>query len=74
MNTQPHRQTLRALAASATSLAALAGFSGAAAAQANVTIFGLLDVGVQQIKGGNKTLRRQSIDGLQTSRLGVSWH
>ena len=69
MKFQAPRQTLRALAL-AGSLAALAAVSGTAVAQSNVTIFGVLDVGVQQTKGGNKTLRLQSIDGLQTSRLG----
>lgn len=58
------------MAARLAALAALANFSGTAATQSNVTIFGVLAVGVQQIKGGNETLRLQSIDGLQTSRLG----
>jgi predicted porin len=52
-------------------LVALAGASTLAAAQtSSVTIFGVLDVGVQRLKNGNKTLNLESIDGLQTSRLG----
>ncbi|MEO6276588.1 porin [Roseateles sp.] len=51
--------------------AALAGASALAAAQASsVTIFGVLDVGVQRLKNGSKTLNLESIDGLQTSRIG----
>jgi predicted porin len=51
--------------------AALAGASTLAAAQtASVTIFGVLDVGVQRLKNGSKTLNLESIDGLQTSRIG----
>ena len=53
-----------------TVLAVLAVCAGPAAAQSNVTIFGVLDIGVQRISGGNKSLKLQSIDGLQTSRLG----
>jgi len=52
--------------------AALAGASALAAAQASsVTIFGVLDVGVQRLKNGSKTLNLESIDGLQTSRIGL---
>lgn len=54
-----------ALAASVLSLGA-----GTAQAQSSVTIFGVLDVGVQQLSNGPKRLRLMSIDGLQTSRLG----
>jgi predicted porin len=51
--------------------AMLAAASTLAAAQSSsVTIFGVLDVGVQRLKNGSKTLNLESIDGLQTSRLG----
>lgn len=51
--------------------ALLAGTATLAAAQASsVTIFGVFDVGVQRIKNGSKTLNLESIDGMQTSRLG----
>ena len=52
-------------------VAALAGASTLAAAQqSSVTIFGVLDVGVQRLKNGSKTLNLESIDGMQTSRIG----
>lgn len=41
-----------------------------AAAQSGVTVFGVIDMGVQQLTNGSKRLRSVSIDGLQTSRLG----
>ncbi len=51
--------------------ALLAGTATLAAAQSSsVTIFGVLDVGVQRLTNGNKTLNLESIDGLQTSRIG----
>ncbi|MGQ3051560.1 MAG: porin [Roseateles sp.] len=50
---------------------ALAGASALAAAQTSgVTLFGVLDVGVQRLKNGSKTLNLESIDGMQTSRIG----
>lgn len=51
-------------------LALLGGTAGLAAAQTNVTVFGVLDVGVQRLKNGNKSVSMESIDGLQTSRIG----
>jgi predicted porin len=51
--------------------AALTAASALAAAQSSsVTVFGVLDVGVQRLKNGSKTLNLESIDGLQTSRIG----
>lgn len=42
-----------------------------AAAQSNgVTVFGVIDMGLQQLTNGSKRVRAVSIDGLQTSRLG----
>jgi predicted porin len=51
-------------------LALLGGSAGLAAAQSSVTVFGVLDVGVQSLKNGDKRLSLLSIDGMQTSRLG----
>lgn len=51
-------------------LAVLGSSAGLASAQSNVTIFGVLDVGVQRLKNGSKSLSMVSIDGMQTSRLG----
>lgn len=59
-------RTGRALAA-----AALVALSAPVLAQsAGVTVFGVIDLGVQQLTNGNKRLNQMSIDGLQTSRLG----
>jgi predicted porin len=44
--------------------------TGAALAQSSVTVFGVLDLGVQRLTNGNKSLSLLSIDGMQTSRLG----
>lgn len=49
---------------------ALAASSGAAMAQSTVTVFGVVDVGLQRLKNGSKSVTLESIDGLQTSRLG----
>ena len=49
---------------------ALASLSGLAAAQSTVTVFGVIDVGVQHLSNGPKSVALMSIDGLQTSRLG----
>jgi len=55
----------------ALALAALSGAASLASAQtSSVTLFGVLDVGVQRLKNGSKTLNLESIDGLQTSRIG----
>ncbi|OYV01548.1 MAG: porin [Burkholderiales bacterium PBB5] len=52
------------------SLSLLGSFCSLAAAQSSVTVFGVLDVGVQRLSNGPKSVTLQSIDGLQTSRLG----
>jgi len=59
------RPTMSALLA-----AMLLGLGGLAQAQSSVTVFGILDLGVQYLKNGDKSLTKQSIDGLQTSRIG----
>jgi len=51
-------------------LALLGGSAGLAAAQSTVTVFGVFDVGVQHLKNGSKSVSMESIDGMQTSRLG----
>lgn len=51
-------------------LAALAALAGAARAQPTVTVFGILDVGVQHIENGSTARWLESIDGQKTSRLG----
>ncbi|MDT7835419.1 porin [Aquabacterium sp. OR-4] len=63
----PARRTLRHGALAAAALVAL---SAPAFAQSSVTVFGVLDVGVQQLTNGSKRVNLMSIDGLQTSRLG----
>ncbi len=50
--------------------AALASLAAPALAQSTVTVFGIVDVGAQRLKNGDKSVTLQSIDGLQTSRLG----
>ncbi|MBL0729426.1 porin [Piscinibacter sp. HJYY11] len=57
-------QTLAAAAAT------LAGFAGNAFAQSTVTLFGIVDAGVSQIKNGSESRKLQSVDGLSSSRLG----
>lgn len=51
-------------------LAVLCSSAGLAAAQSSVTIFGVMDVGVQRLSNGGKNLSLVSIDGMQTSRIG----
>jgi len=51
-------------------LAALTTASGLATAQSSVTVFGVVDMGVQRLSNGPKSLSLMSIDGMQTSRLG----
>ena len=46
----------------------------AAAQASSVTIFGVLDVGVQRLKNGSKTLNLESIDGMQTSHFVKGMH
>jgi len=44
---------------------------GTASAQSSVTLFGLVDVGVRQVKGAAGTVNTLSSDGRSSSRLGV---
>ncbi len=53
-------------------LAALGAFAGAASAQSSVTLFGVVDLGVRQVKNaGGDSLTTMSTDGQYSSRLGV---
>jgi predicted porin len=52
-------------------LAALTAFAGAASAQSSVTLFGIVDLGVRQVKNGTgDSLKTMSQDGINSSRLG----
>jgi predicted porin len=52
-------------------LAVLGTFAGVASAQSSVTLFGIVDVGLRNVKNGNNPdLWTQSTDGLNSSRLG----
>jgi predicted porin len=53
-------------------LALLAGVSAVASAQSssNVTLFGVMDVGVRYVKNGDQKVKSVSSNGVQTSRLG----
>ncbi len=52
-------------------LAVLGTFAGVASAQSSVTLFGIVDVGIRNVKNGsNPDLWTQSTDGLNSSRLG----
>ncbi|MBX3621743.1 MAG: porin [Rhizobacter sp.] len=51
-------------------LAVLAGFAGAASAQSNVTLFGIVDANFRQIDNNGTKVRQLGTDGLASSRLG----
>jgi predicted porin len=52
-------------------LAVLGAFAGMASAQSTVTLFGIVDTGLRQVKNGsNDSLKTMSTDGLNSSRLG----
>lgn len=52
-------------------LAALTAFAGAASAQSSVTLFGIMDAGIAQVKANGKTTRGMTNSGINSSRLGV---
>ena len=52
-------------------LAALAAISATAAAQSQVTLFGVLDVNAQYVKNGDNKMKLLGSNGANTSRLGV---
>jgi predicted porin len=51
-------------------LASLVLAAGAAQAQSNVTLFGVVDVGVRQVDNAGTKQSQLSTDGIQSSRLG----
>lgn len=51
-------------------LAVLGAAAGAASAQSNVTLFGVVDVGVRQVDNAGTKQKQLSTDGMQSSRLG----
>lgn len=53
-------------------LAVLGAFAGAASAQSSVTLFGIADINVQQVKGdGNGSVTRVHNSGYNTARWGI---
>ena len=50
--------------------AAFLALAGAASAQSTVTVFGIVDLGVQRLKSGSTSRTAESPDGLTSSRLG----
>src|SRR3954471_24894728 len=51
-------------------LALLAAASASASAQSSVTLFGIADVGVRNVKNGDNSIKSVSSNGINTSRLG----
>jgi predicted porin len=51
-------------------LAALTAFTGAASAQSSVTLFGIVDVSMRNVKESSGSLKSLSTDGMGSSRLG----
>lgn len=51
-------------------MAVLAAAAGSASAQSNVTLFGVVDVGVRHVDNAGTTQQQLSTDGMQSSRLG----
>lgn len=56
---------------SLSAFALLAVVSAAASAQSNVTLFGIIDLGVRHVKNGDNSIDSLSSNGVNTSRLGV---
>jgi predicted porin len=51
-------------------LAVLTGFAGVASAQSSVTLFGVIDANVRNIKNGGSNIWQEGTDGYNSSRLG----
>ena len=51
-------------------MAALTAFAGVASAQSSVTLFGVVDNGLRNVKNGNKSLSSMATDGNASSRIG----
>lgn len=52
-------------------LAALTAFAGVASAQSSVTLFGIIDAGLRNVKESSGSLKTLSTDGASSSRLGL---
>jgi len=52
-------------------LAALTAFAGVASAQSSVTLFGVADLNMRNVKNGSASIKSLSTDGNASSRLGV---
>jgi predicted porin len=52
-------------------LAALTAFTGVASAQSSVTLFGIVDASMRNVKNGSTSLKTLSTDGMGSSRLGL---
>jgi len=52
-------------------LAALTAFAGVASAQSSVTLFGIVDLNLRNVKNGSTSLKTMSQDGFNSSRLGL---
>jgi predicted porin len=52
-------------------LAALTAFAGVASAQSSVTLFGIVDVGMRNVKESSGSLKTLSADGMSSARLGL---
>ncbi len=52
-------------------LAALTAFTGVASAQSSVTLFGIIDAGIRNVKESSGSLKTLSTDGAGSSRLGL---
>ena len=52
-------------------LAALTAFAGVASAQSSVTLFGIADLNMRNVKNGSTSIKSMSQDGIASSRLGV---
>jgi predicted porin len=51
-------------------LAALTAFAGVASAQSSVTLFGVVDLNMRNVKNGSTSVKSLSQDGIASSRLG----
>jgi predicted porin len=52
-------------------LAVLGAFAGVASAQSSVTLFGIVDVNLRQIKNGSVKQKQMGQDGINSSRIGL---
>jgi predicted porin len=52
-------------------LAALTAFAGVASAQSSVTLFGIVDANLRNVKNGTTSVKSMSQDGIASSRIGL---